>query len=96
MACCGWQGTAPVADPGQHWFAVSRWHGRITAVPIHWRGWLALVLAIAMPHLAWLVVPVPGAPRWLVPVLFLPLLLGALAWLFRVALRRGRITDYRG
>ena len=84
-----------MAEPEEHWFAVSRWHGRISAVPIHWRGWLALVLAVAMPHLAWLGALVPGAPRWLVGVLFLPLLPGALFWLFRLMLRRGRITDYR-
>ncbi len=82
-------------EPDEYWFAVSRWHGRITCTPIHWRGWLALGGAIALPQLAWLTVLVPGAPRWLVAVLSLPLLLGGLMWLFRLMLRRGRNTDYR-
>lgn len=79
----------------EYWFAVSRWHGRITGKPIHWRGWLAMICAIAFPHLAWLVLLVPGVPGWSVGLLSLPLLLGSLYWLFRLMLRRGRITDYR-
>jgi len=85
-----------MADEAEKWFAVSRWHGRISGTPIHWRGWLALMVAIALPHLAWLVLLVPGTPGWLAGVLALPLLLGGLFWLFRLMLRRGRITDYRG
>lgn len=84
-----------MTEPQEPWFAVSRWHGRISGKPIHWRGWLATLAAIAAPHSAWLAVLVPGVPGWSVGLLSLSLLLGSLYWLFRLMLRRGRITDYR-
>jgi hypothetical protein len=43
---------SPTEPVGDAWFEYDRTDGRFSAMPIHWKGWLALVLLVAVPNAA--------------------------------------------
>ncbi|MEQ1496060.1 MAG: hypothetical protein ABL912_09935 [Novosphingobium sp.] len=75
-------------------FEFRRHRGRYRGRPVHRLGWVALLSALLVPHLGWLLLLIePKLPFWL-PFLFVMATLGpALVWLVRLAHARGRFLD---